>query len=45
MGTISAEDFDLAIVVTARAKDGEAPPEVGQNIEGRLWLQGYLKGG
>lgn len=38
------EDFDLDIVVTARAWDGETPPEVGQDIEGRLWLQGYLQG-
>lgn len=38
------EDFDLDIVVTARAWDGDTPPEVGQDIEGRLWLQGYLKG-
>ncbi len=38
------EDFDLDVVVTARAWDGDAPPEVGQDIEGSLWLQGYLKG-
>ncbi|MDD2502096.1 MAG: hypothetical protein PHN92_14925 [Geobacter sp.] len=37
------EDFDLDIVVTALSWDGEAPPEVGQDIEGSLWLQGYLK--
>ncbi len=36
------EDFDLDIVITARAWDGEAPPEAGQDIEGRFWLQGYL---
>jgi len=44
MGMIAAEDFDLDIVVTARAWDGETPPEMGQDIEGSLWLQGYLKG-
>lgn len=37
------EDLDLDIVVTARAWDGETLPEVGQDIEGRLWLQGYLR--
>lgn len=38
------EDFDLDILVTARAWDGDTPPEVGQDIEGSLWLQGYLNG-
>ena len=37
------EDFDLDIVVTALAWDSETPPEVGQDLEGRLWLQGYLQ--
>lgn len=36
------EDCDLDIFITRRAWTGEAPPEVGQDIEGRLWLQGYL---
>lgn len=36
------EDVDLDIVVTRRAWAGEAPPQVGQDMEGRLWLQGYL---
>ena len=36
------EDADLDIVITRRAWSGEAPPQVGQDIEGRLWLQGYL---
>ncbi|NJD37461.1 MAG: hypothetical protein FIA89_03945 [Geobacter sp.] len=37
------EEFDLDIVITALAWDGAAPPEVGQDIEGSLWLQGYLQ--
>ncbi len=36
------EDADLDILVTRRAWSGQAPPQVGQDIEGRLWLQGYL---
>lgn len=36
------EDIDLAIVITARAWTGDAPPQVGQNIEGNLWLQRHL---
>lgn len=36
------EDADLDILITRRAWSGDAPPQVGQNIEGRLWLQGYL---
>ena len=36
-------DVDLNIVITSRAWAGEAAPEVGQDIEGGLWLQGYLK--
>lgn len=36
------EDFDLDIVLTCRAWKGETPPEVGMDIEGQLWLQGYL---
>ena len=40
---LGAPNFDLDIVVTALSWDGEAPPEVGQDIEGSLWLQGYLK--
>jgi len=44
LSDLEPEDFDLDIVITARAWDGETPPEVGQDIEGRIWLQGYLKG-
>lgn len=36
------EDADLDIMITRRAWTGQTPPEVGQDIEGRLWLQGYL---
>lgn len=35
-------DIDLDIVITQRAWSGDAPPQVGQDIEGRLWLQGHL---
>lgn len=35
-------DADLDIHVTRRAWDGEEPPREGQNIDGRLWLQGRL---
>lgn len=36
------EGVDLDIVITRHAWSGKAPPRVGQDIEGRLWLQGYL---
>lgn len=36
------EDGNLDIVITRRAWKGDAPPQVGQDIEGTLWLQGYL---
>ncbi len=36
----AAGDFDLDIVITLRSWGGDAPPEVGQDIEGTLWLQG-----
>lgn len=36
------EDADLDIVITRRAWKGDAPPQVGQDIEGTLWLQGHL---
>lgn len=35
-------DADLDILITRRAWTGDAPPRPGQDIEGRLWLQGYL---
>lgn len=36
------EDGDLDILITRRAWKGDAPPRVGQDIEGQLWLQGRL---
>lgn len=33
---------DLEIAITKRAWKGSSPPQVGQDINGRLWLQGYL---
>ena len=33
----------LDILITHRAWQGEAPPAEGQVIEGRCWLQGYLR--
>ena len=36
------EDGDLDILITRRAWSGTAPPQVGQDIEGHLWLQGRL---
>jgi hypothetical protein len=35
-------DADLDIVITRRAWSGSESPKVGQDIEGNLWLQGYL---
>lgn len=35
-------DIDIDIIVPRQVWDGSAPPTVGQNIEGNLWLQGYL---
>ena len=35
-------DADLDILITRRAWSAKAPPQIGQNIEGLLWLQGYL---
>lgn len=36
------EDVDLDIVVTTRSWQGSGPPEVDQDIDGYLWLQGSL---
>ena len=36
------EDADLDVYVTRRAWSASEPPEVGRDIEGRLWLQGQL---
>jgi hypothetical protein len=39
---LAADDANLTIVITQRAWQSDSPPQVGQDIEGRLWLQGYL---
>ena len=39
-----SEDVNLNILLTRRAWEGEVSPQVGEDIEGRLWLQGYLSG-
>jgi len=36
------DDKDLGILITRRAWQSNDPPCVGQDIEGSLWLQGYL---
>ena len=36
------ENFDLDIWVTEKVWAGEHPPQVGEDIEGVLWLQGHL---
>ncbi|MDY0329169.1 MAG: hypothetical protein RBR52_01570 [Thiomonas sp.] len=36
------EDGDLDILITRRVWNAQTPPQVGQDIEGQLWLQGYL---
>lgn len=36
------ENADLDIFITRRAWSSDKPPEVGQDIEGTLWLQGRL---
>jgi hypothetical protein len=35
-------DVDLDLLITRRAWQSSSPPCVGQDIEGSLWLQGYL---
>lgn len=36
------EEADLDILITRRAWKHDQPPSAGQDIEGSLWLQGYL---
>ena len=36
------ENVDLDILITRRAWSDKTPPQIGQDIEGQLWLQGYL---
>lgn len=35
-------DIDLEILVTRGCWEGKRSPQLGEDIEGRLWLQGYL---
>jgi hypothetical protein len=37
------EDIDLNIVITCQAWERNSAPKVGEDIEGSLWLQGYLE--
>ena len=39
----SKEDFDLPILITAKAWRHDSPPEPGQDIAGTLWMQGFLR--
>lgn len=41
-GIDNDEEFDFNIVVTHRAWESDEPPRPGSDIEGALWLQGYL---
>ena len=41
-GSGGAPDQELEILITSRAWMGEESPQVGQQIEGQMWLQGYL---
>jgi hypothetical protein len=36
------EDVNLDLLITKRVWRGGKPPSIGQDIEGQLWLQGYL---
>ena len=37
-----SEDVDLDILITPKAWRGSEPPRIGEDIQGRLWLQGRL---
>lgn len=39
-----SEDVNLNILVTRRVWEGDEPPQVGEDVEGKLWLQGHLAG-
>ena len=38
----TGEDIDLDFLITRKVWDQEAPPKIGTDIEGTLWLQGHL---
>lgn len=39
---MDTEDAELDVFVTSRAWSGDEPPQVGEDMEGTLWLQGRL---
>lgn len=39
------EDIEIEILITKRVWSGVEVPRIGEDIEGRLWLQGHLSGG
>ncbi len=39
---MDSEDAELDVFVTGRACTGDGPPQLGEDIEGALWLQGRL---
>lgn len=41
-GIQDEREYDFDVVITHKAWEGEEPPKVGEDIEGVLWLQGYL---
>jgi len=42
LSTYRSEDVPLSILITTKAWREKEPPQIGRDIEGRLWLQGYL---
>lgn len=41
-GIADDDEFDFNIVVTRKIWESDEPPRPGQDIEGAMWLQGYL---
>ncbi len=39
------EELELDILITRRSWQGSEAPAIGQDIEGTLWLQGFLWSG
>ena len=39
---MDTEDAELDVFVTSRSWSGDEPPQVGEDMEGALWLQGRL---